>query len=52
MKGWLPKFAIVAAGTPGIGDDDQAFFYGKALIIEWGEFVIELTFARSDEVAK
>ncbi len=49
MKRWLPRFAIVSAGTYGWGG---AFFYGKALIIQWGDFVIELTFARSDEVTK
>jgi hypothetical protein len=52
MKGWLPRFAILNTGTPGLMDDDSSFFYGRALVIQWGEFVVELTFARSDEVTK
>lgn len=52
MKGWFPKFAILASGTPGLTDDDRSFFYGKALVIQWRSFVVELMFGRSDEVAK
>lgn len=52
MKGWLPRAGIVASGTPGLFDGDHSFFYGWALVIEWRAFVLEITFARSDEVTK
>ena len=52
MSGWLPKIGVMQAGTPGLMNDDRSFFYGVALVIQWRSFVVELTFARSDEVAK
>ena len=52
MMRWLPKIAILPTGTPGLMADDHSFFYGKALVIQWGDFCFELTIARSDEVAK
>lgn len=48
MSRWLPRVGIMPSGTPGLFDGDQGFFYGRTLVIQWRDFVFEVTFARTD----
>lgn len=49
MKRWLPRVGIVPSGTPGLLDGDHGLFYGRTLVIQWHDFVLEFTFARIDK---
>ncbi|WP_158511190.1 hypothetical protein [Sphingobium sp. MI1205] len=51
MMRFLPRFEFTDHGVGGIAADDRfEWFEGRGLLIQWGRFLIEIVFARREQL--